>query len=557
MTPIQAGPAALRRLLRRGELVTLLEAIGPLLPGALLRVRDLDGALVAESGDDAAAEESPTWAGPLRLGDAPVGSLELCFVAPGPATGGDAGLAAGAEPWRDDLERGAHALLTVLEQALAGGALRRELAAETLERYREVHLAYRVGEVLAAGFDLERLPRRVLDEAVRVVRAAAALLVLDEAGGARVTAVRGIVADDPEALEALAATRAVAAPGRSAIDVVTAVEAGARGQHPAAHAVRLWAPLQAGDRTLGGVLLTRPAGDAVFSAGDAKLLAALAAQAATYVDNARLHQAALEQARWARELQLAHEVQARLMPNDLPGGDGWDLAAWWSAAREVAGDFYDATRQGALLAVTIGDVADKGMAAALFMALTRSVLRASAGDGRGPGDVLTRANALLCADASDGMFVTLAHAQLFPDGAVRYANGGHNPPLLVRSDGSVDTLPRTGILVGWDDTARYGEAELGLSPGDTLVLYTDGVTEARSESGSEYGEERLRALLRTLVPGGASADAVVRAIRSDLDDFVGSAEAFDDATVLVARRQAGAREPGRGAHGGRAGCDSV
>ncbi len=103
MTPIQAGPAALRRLLRRGELVTLLEAIGPLLPGALLRVRDLDGALVAESGDDAAAEESPTWAGPLRLGDAPVGSLELCFVAPGPATGGDAGLAAGAEPWRDDL----------------------------------------------------------------------------------------------------------------------------------------------------------------------------------------------------------------------------------------------------------------------------------------------------------------------------------------------------------------------------------------------------------------------------------------------------------------------
>ena len=557
MTPPQTDPPALRRLLRRRELVTLLDAVAPLLPGARLRVRDLDGALVAECGDDSGADVSPAWAGQLRLGDASVGSLELCFAAPGSAPGGDGCLDAGGEPWCHDLERGAHALRAVLEQALAGAALQRELAAETLERYREVHLAYRVGEVLAAGLDLERLPRRVLDEAVRVVRAGSGLLVLDEAGGALVAAAHGVAADDAEVLEALAATRAVAAPGRSAIDVVTAVDAGAQAPNLGAHAVRLWSPLQAGDRTLGGVLLTRPASDAVFSAGDAKLLAALAAQAATYVDNARLHQAALEQARLARELQLAHEVQARLMPNDMPGGDGWEVAAWWSAAREVAGDFYDATRQGAVLAVTIGDVADKGMAAALFMALTRSVLRASAGDGRGPGEVLTRANALLCADASDGMFVTLVHAQLLPDGAVRYANGGHNPPLLVCADGRVDTLPRTGILVGWDDSARYGEAELGLSPGDALVLYTDGVTEARSESGSEYGEERLEALLRALVPGGASADAVVRAIRSDLEAFVGSAEAFDDATVLVARRQADARELGRGAHRDRAGCASV
>ncbi len=556
--PTRTGQPALRRLLRPHELVRLLESFAPLLPDVLVRVRDLRGALVAQHGDDDGSVLSPAWTGALRLDDAPVGSLELCLVATAPAAGAAfSGEAGRSDLERGDLERGAQALQAVLDQALAAGALQRELAAETLERYREVHLAYRLGEVLAAGFDLERLPRRVLDEAVRVVRATSALLVLDAAGGARVAAASGVAADDPDVLSALAATRALATPGRSAIDVVTTADPGARAPTAGAHGVRLWAPLQAGDRTLGGVLLTRSAGDTVFSAGDAKLLGALAAQAATYVDNARLHQAALEQARLARELQLAHEVQARLMPSDLPSGDGWDLAAWWSAAREVAGDFYDATRQGALLAVTIGDVADKGMAAALFMALTRSVLRASAGDGRGPGEVLTRANALLCADASDGMFVTLAHAQLLPDGAVRYANGGHNPPLLVRPDGSVDTLPRTGILVGWDETAGYGEATLDLAPGDTLVLYTDGVTEARSEDGSEYGEERLQALLRALVPGGASADAVVRAIRSDLEGFVGSAEAFDDATVLVARRQANARELGRGAHGGRAGRASV
>jgi phosphoserine phosphatase RsbU/P len=517
-----AAPGLLRLLPRR-ELGALLDAFAPLAPGRRWRVLDTAGVALVEWGGEAqSATEGETEAplvAPLTLGGEAIGTLELAPSAP--------------------LEPGA-ALLSVvrsmLEQALAAASIRRELAAETLERYREVHLAYRLGEVLTGGVDLAALPGRVLDEAVRVVQAPNALLVLDDADEHdRVAAALGAGDATVGAQEALAALRAGGAADRTVIDVDDRPEA-------AAHAVRLLAPLRAGERTVGGLLLTRPAGSRVFSAGDAKLLSALAAQAATSLENARLHAAALQQARLARELQLAHEVQSRLMPTVLPSSASWQLAAWWSAAREVAGDFYDATRQGETTVVTVGDVADKGMAAALFMALTRSVLRASAVDGRDPGDVVTRANALLCADASDGMFVTLAHAHLSSDGTVRYANAGHNPPLVARADGALERLPRTGILVGWDDAARYGVETVHLASGDALVLYTDGVTEARDGEGREYGEARLVELVRGHVAARRSAEAIVAALRADLAGFVGQAEAFDDATVLVALRASAAAD---------------
>ncbi len=513
---------SLVRLLPRHELGALLDAFVPLSPVRRWRVLDTAGAALVERGGEAHAAADGAGVAPLvtplTLDGEAIGTLELAPAAPL-----DAGHA---------LLRAAH---SVLEQALAAASMRRELASETLERYREVHLAYRLGEVLTGGVELAALPARVLDEAVRVVQAPYALLVLDDddAGG-RVAAERGAEGSADGAREVVAAIRAGSAADRAGIDVDERPEA-------AAHAVRLWAPLRAGERTVGGLLLSRPAGSRVFSAGDAKMLSALAAQAATSIENARLHAASLEQARMARELQLAHEVQSRLMPTVLPSSTSWQLAAWWSAAREVAGDFYDATRQGETTVVTVGDVADKGMAAALFMALTRSVLRASAVDGRDPGDVVTRANALLCADASDGMFVTLAHAHLASDGTVRYANAGHNPPLVARADGSLERLPRTGILVGWDDAARYGVETVRLASGDALVLYTDGVTEARDARGREYGEERLVELVRDHVAARRSAAAIVSALRTDLAGFVGDADAFDDATVLVALRGSGER----------------
>lgn len=518
MTTLDASSAPataprLTRLLPRRDAAATIGAFLPLLEGYLVRVEDASGTLVVEEG--AAAEGAAgggagaAWRADLVAYGATVGTL---LVSPAP-TETRAGFA--VEALRDGLQR-----------MLTAAAGRRELVAETLERYREVNLLYRLGDVLGGTLDPAALPERLLAEALRLIPADGAALVVDPDGDAPGASATAGSLPAGRLLALLESTRTALVD-----DARPAILAGAT-PRDATTAIRVWVPLRARERTLGGVLLTRPAAAAIFTAGDEKLLSALATQGAAYLDNARLHQRSLAQARMAQELQLAHDVQARLMPRVMPERPGWRVAASWRPAREVAGDFFDATLNGDDVAVAVGDVADKGMAAALFMALTRSVLRASAAPGRGPGEVVARANALLCADATDGMFVTLAYAVLEPGGAVRYANAGHNPPLLIRADGSVERLGRTGILVGWDPDVEFGEARVELAAGDVLVLYTDGVTEALDAHGHEYGEERFeRTAVRHRSDGAAGA---LRALLDDLAAFVGEALPYDDATLLIA-----------------------
>ncbi len=509
------GGPRLRRLLPPEEAEAQLLAFMPLLAGHSLELLDEGGKLLAAVGE---AEGPPGASWPLRFAGSELGRLQL---RPAPASA--------------PTQAAVAVLLTGLERTAKEAAARRELAGETLERYREVNLLYRLSEVLGGGMAMAELPEKVLDEALRAVPAKAALLVLDptEEGGA-VLIGRGF-ADGEEPLTLLQEARARLGEGERTTIL------GAEAEMPGA-SVLLWAPLRVGEQTLGGVLLCRPAAAAMFTAGEAKLLGSLASQAAAVIHNARLQQAALEQARMARELQLAFEVQSQLMPTSLPErpGLGWQVAADWIPALEVAGDFYDTTLEDDLLMVAVGDVADKGMAAALFMALTRSTLRASASPGRSAAEVVRRANRLLCLDASDGMFVTLAYALLTTDGHVRCVVAGHNPPLLLRADGRVERLTMTGILVGWDPDADYEERELLLDPGDVLLFYTDGVTEALNTQGQPYGEERMEAVARRHRVDGANG--LLSALQADLAEFVGEAAAHDDATLLVVGRVTAGRD---------------
>jgi hypothetical protein len=228
---------------------------------------------------------------------------------------------------------------------------------------------------------------------------------------------------------------------------------------------RVWAPLTSAGRCAAGCCSRATAARPDFAAGDAKLLAALATQATAFLDVARLHRRALAQERLERELQLAFEVQSRLMPRGAASREGWDVAAHWRPAREVSGDFYDVLDVGDELGLVVADVADKGMPAALFMAVVRSLLRASAGPDRSPAEAVAQTNRWACRDAADGTFVTLWYGQFRRDGSLRYVNGGHNPPFLVRADGGVERLTRTGILVGWDPDVAFGEAERAARPG--------------------------------------------------------------------------------------------
>jgi sigma-B regulation protein RsbU (phosphoserine phosphatase) len=268
-----------------------------------------------------------------------------------------------------------------------------------------------------------------------------------------------------------------------------------------------------------------------------EIITGIAHQAALAVQNDRLQQEMAERERLERELQLAREIQQTFMPGQLPHLPGWELAFTWRAARQVAGDFYDFFElSGGRLGLVIADVADKGMPAALFMALTRTLMRAAALEEVSPAAALARVNDLLVPDAHQGMFVTAVYAVLSLDtGRLTYANAGHNLPLLLRSGtGELEWLSKGGMALGVLEGVRLEEHAISLEPGDSLVFYTDGVTEAFSPGGDIYGEERLRATLWAAKSG--SAQAVLDAIDASVVAFAGDAPPSDDRTLMVLRR---------------------
>ena len=309
----------------------------------------------------------------------------------------------------------------------------------------------------------------------------------------------------------------------------------------------LVAPLLIKEQAIGVVeLFNKPGG---FTENDLELLGAIASTAAIAIENARLYQAAVEQGRMERELQMAVSVQTGLLPETVPQLPGWDFAAHWQPAREVSGDFYDFIRLDSAnhmlfqneppYGIVIADVTDKGMPAALFMAFTRSIIRANLYQGASPAEGLTQANRLICEESSRGLFVTLFYGQLNPStGDIRYINAGHNPPLYYRA--ATQTLERlmpTGIPIGIDEDFRYQQARVNLEPGDFILCYTDGVTEAINAAAQEFGIERLEQVAQAHQQ--ASARQLLAAVEQAVLDFTGPGKQFDDTTIVVIRRNPG------------------
>jgi len=268
-----------------------------------------------------------------------------------------------------------------------------------------------------------------------------------------------------------------------------------------------------------------------------EIIVGIGQQAALAVQNDRFQKEMAERERLERELQLAHEIQQTFMPSESPDLLGWELAFTWRAARQVAGDFYDFFElPTGRLGLVIADVADKGMPAALFMALTRTLMRAAAREEASPAAALARVNDLLVPDAHHGMFVTAMYAVLaLATGELAYANAGHNLPFLWRfGSGKLDRLARGGTALGVLDGIGFDEHVVTLERGDTLVFFTDGITEAFSPEPDMYGEKRLGAVVRA--GGGGSAQAMLDAIDGSVTAFVGEAPHSDDRTLMVIRR---------------------
>ncbi len=301
----------------------------------------------------------------------------------------------------------------------------------------------------------------------------------------------------------------------------------------------LCAPMMVKERLVGVVYVDTSMRTGTFTEMDRDLLSAVAGQAGIAIENARLYQVAVEKGRLEREFQMAREMQQALMPLRMPKLPGYDLCATWRAAREMAGDFYDAfVLTGDLLGIVIADVSDKGAPAALFMAVARSFIRSYAHAGLSPTETLGRTNDLILDDAESGMFVTVYHSVFQADGSCCNVNAGHNPPLLYRhATHSGEFMPRGGRAIGWFANNPVKETMLTLEPEDMLIYYTDGLTEAENAEGDYYGEHRL--VEAVLQAAGQTADAVLEHIVHDVESFCAGVPLFDDLTLVVVRYTGG------------------
>ena len=240
------------------------------------------------------------------------------------------------------------------------------------------------------------------------------------------------------------------------------------------------------------------------------------------------------------ELSVASKMQQSILPTHFPESAHYQIFANMEPARSVGGDFFDVVSlENECIGMTVADVSDKGVPAALFMMSTRTLIKGAAIGSGGPGDVLREVNNLLFEDNETEMFVTVLYAEYNPaTGEFVYASGGHDPPLLVKPDGSSTNLPLTGgIALGLLPDLDYRQNSVFLEPGDTIVLYTDGVSEAMDSTEEQFGLERLRAAVAA-DPGG-DAETANEIVFDAVSEFVGDNPASDDITCLTFRRTGG------------------
>ena len=278
-----------------------------------------------------------------------------------------------------------------------------------------------------------------------------------------------------------------------------------------------------------------------YSSDDKRLLASLAAQAAPAIRVAQLvrEQAAeaAERERYEQELKVAQLIQQQFLPRELPKLSDWQVAAYYGPARVVGGDFYDFIDLGeGRIGVVVGDVTDKGVPAALVMARTHSILRAEAPRLITPSIVLARANDLLAAEMPEKMFVTCLYMVLEPaTGHVVYANAGHNLPYVRTSNGVIE-LRATGMPLGLLPGMPYDEKEAWIAPGESMLLYSDGIVEAHNPEGEMYGFPRVSADVGRDLAGTELIDDLLER----LHPFVGKGwDQEDDITMVALRRTAG------------------
>jgi serine phosphatase RsbU (regulator of sigma subunit) len=418
---------------------------------------------------------------------------------------------------------------------------KRALAAEVLDMYRELHLLYRLSEKLVSSPHPEAIARIALNEASPLIPAQSGMVLL--------------VDHDEDGLILLASCGAVRilAPGveRSTdilgrvlqsgeAELAIAVPAGEIFTDMEGQLISLLcAPLKSEQGVFGAILMAGE-GQQQYNAGELKLLSTIALQTAPAIEIAHLHQMELEHVRMERDLQVARQVQSGLLPRSLPEMPGWHVDALWQPAQAVGGDFYDFLRfQDGRIGLVIADVSNKGVPAALVMANTRSILRAVVASAssdccESPGKLLAQVNDILCQDMPRNMFVTCFLSILdTASGRLSFANAGQNLPYQ-RATGGVTELFARGMPLGLFPGMEYEEMQTILQPGDSILMYSDGLVEAHNPQGEMFGEPRLESCLAETDLAG---QPLIEHMMATLEEFTGPGwEQEDDVTFVTLER---------------------
>jgi phosphoserine phosphatase RsbU/P len=441
------------------------------------------------------------------------------------------------------------------------------LAAEALARYKEINLFYQLSEKITASLELPVVGGLIIEEARKLIKttSGSVMLLNKELGTLEVVSAFGQANHTNVHLkpgEGIAGSVFTTGKG----EIVNEVSTDPRfipGENPVSSII--CAPLKTRDKVIGVVNFSNK-DPITYTASDLQLLSALAAQAAQAIENALFHESQVKDAVARNEIEKGQKMQRDFLPDHLPKLEGWDLAALFKPARQVAGDFYDTfILPGGGVGLVIADVCDKGVGSALFMALFRSLIRVFSGellagnDNLSPNDQLSfpsnesehglatnleHVHALRAVRLTNdyvaethstlNMFATLFFGVLDPvTGILTYVNGGHEPLAIVDSNGIKERLKPTGPAVGMMPNMKFRIQQTRLELGDMLVGYTDGVPEAKSPNSKFYTEERFLTLLEH---PPSSATEMLDLVDRSLIEHIANADQFDDITMLAVRR---------------------
>jgi sigma-B regulation protein RsbU (phosphoserine phosphatase) len=403
---------------------------------------------------------------------------------------------------------------------------------ELSRKIQELNTLFELSKELNAVLDPERMVKLLMFSVMGQIGAHKCFLSLRREGRL-VHALRRIDGEIvPELQQFLMELRT----SKTVEDMGRASERSAR-RHLEAIGIEAVIPLRAQNELKGVFGVGGRMNDASYAQADLDFLSSLGNLAVIALENTRLFREALEKQKLEDELLIAREIQKGLLPADLPDLTGYAISAVNISSKQVGGDYYDVLPLGPQRYVlAIGDVSGKGTPASLLMASLQASIRALVPLGLSLSELTGRVNDLMTQNTTQGRFITFFWGILEPgEGTFTYVNAGHNPPILCRADGRTERLDAGGLILGVMPTLRpYDQGSVTLGPGDTLCLFTDGVSEAMSPSGTEFGEERIETALRE--SRTTPLETLRRSIVDAVTGWSGAGVQSDDITLLLLRR---------------------